>query len=70
MKRRAEVLTSKEGKKYQNQTTFAFSSQAEHLLQKIDFTGGDGIKTSISREQSRYNGRLLSSTDELGNVTQ
>lgn len=52
---------------YTSQEHFSFKIHGEVLYQEVAYTGHDGLKSSIKKEQSRYNGKLISETDSQGN---
>ncbi|MEV8599223.1 RHS repeat-associated core domain-containing protein [Streptomyces griseoviridis] len=58
------------GASYTATQTFGFSTERDTLVQTHALTTHDGLTTQRSRRRSRFTGRLWSSTDAQGNVTE
>lgn len=54
---------------YRSTVDFEFSRSGNSLVQSSNYSFYDGLSYSVERTQSCLSGRLLSNTDELGNVT-
>ncbi|WP_164486190.1 RHS repeat domain-containing protein [Pseudomonas chlororaphis] len=54
---------------YENTVVFEFSRSGHALVQCSSYKSHDGISYDVGRTQSCLSGRLLSTTDKLGNVT-